>query len=87
MTEAQKKRIEEDVKNEKESALANGYKYTYCGICGKKLNIKKAYGATTRSNEYEDNVFCWTQFICKKCFKEIATTAKGIKDEVMKRGS
>ena len=82
MTEEQKKSIEEDVKNEKESALANGYKYTYCGICGKKIRIKRAYGTITRSNEYEDNLFCWTRLICKKCFKEIATTSKRLKKKL-----
>lgn len=71
MTEEQKKKIEEDLKNEKESALSHGYKYTYCGICGKKLSIKKAYGTTARVVENDDgNLGYVIQLVCKKCFKE-----------------
>ena len=76
MTEEQKKKIEEDLKNEKESALSHGYKYTYCGICGKKLSIKKAYGAMTKINEDSENgIFGWTQFVCRKCFRKIENMA------------
>lgn len=77
MTEEQKKRIEEDVKNEKENALAHGYKYTYCGICRKKIRIKRAYGTIARAVENDDgDVLFVTQLVCKKCFKEIPTSTR-----------
>lgn len=70
MTKEQRNEIEFDLKNEKESALANGYKYTYCGVCRKKIRIKKAYGAMARAVENDDGgVLCAIQFVCKKCFR------------------
>ena len=85
MTEEQRKEIVKDLKNEKESALSQGYKYTYCGMCGKKIRIKTAYGSIARAVGNDDgNVLYVIQLICKKCFKE--TEKMGIEtiDEVKK---